>query len=109
MTPWWRNLFENPAAAQFNHRLLAITTLLAIGIFWFRSRAAADAALRTRLDLVFVAVAVQVALGITTLLLGVPVLVGVAHQGGALLVLTALTLSLRTAGATINRSETTDR
>lgn len=97
MAPWWKNLFENPAAVQFNHRLLAITTLLAIGIFWFRSRAAASAALRTRLDLVFVAVLGQVALGITVLLLGVPVLVGVAHQAGALLVLTALTLSLRQA------------
>lgn len=83
MAPWWKNLFENPAAVQFNHRLLAITTLLAIGIFWFRSRAAASAALRTRLDLVFVAVLGQVALGITVLLLGVPVLVGVAHQAGA--------------------------
>lgn len=100
LSPWWKNLFENPSAVQFNHRLLAVTTLLAIGIFWFRSRAAAGAALRTRLDLVFVAIAVQVALGITTLLLGVPVLVGVAHQGGALLVLTALTLSLRQASAT---------
>ena len=95
MSPWWKNLFENPAAVQFNHRFLATATLLAIAIFWFRARAAAGAALRIRLDLVFVAAAVQVALGITVLLLGVPVLVGVAHQGGALLVLTALTLALR--------------
>ena len=98
MSPWWKNLFENPAAAQFNHRFLATATLLAVAIFWFRARAAADAELRIRLDLVLVAAAVQVALGITVLLLGVPVLVGVAHQAGALLVLTALTLALRAAG-----------
>ena len=98
MSPWWKNLFENPAATQFNHRFLATATLLAVAIFWFCARAAADAELRIRLDLVLVAAAVQVALGITVLLLGVPVLVGVAHQGGALLVLTALTLALRAAG-----------
>ena len=99
MSPWWKNLFDNRAAAQFNHRFLATATLLAVAIFWFRARAAASAELRVRLDLAFVAAGVQVALGITVLLLGVPVLVGVAHQGGALLVLTALTLALRTTEA----------
>ena len=94
LAPWWKNLFENPAAAQFNHRFLAIATALTVVIVWFRSRAAARGALRMRMDLVLIAVAVQVALGITVLLLGVPVLVGVAHQAGALLVLTALTLAL---------------
>ena len=100
LSPWWKNLFENPSAVQFNHRLLATATLLAVVIFWFRARAAAGAALRTRLDLVLVAVAVQVALGITTLLLAVPVWVGVAHQAGALLLLTTMTLALRDATAT---------
>ena len=95
LSPWWKNLFENPSAVQFNHRLLATITLLTVIIFWFRARAAAGAALRTRLDLVLVAAAVQVALGITVLLLGVPVWVGVAHQAGALLLLTAITLALR--------------
>jgi len=101
LAPWWKNLFENPSAVQFNHRFLAVATLLAVGIFWFRARPAAGAALRTRLDLVLVAVAVQIALGITTLLLAVPVWVGVAHQAGALLLLTALTLALRSASAPI--------
>ena len=95
LAPWWKNAFENPAAVQFNHRFLATATLLAVAIFWFRARAAVGAALRTRLNLVLVTAAVQVALGIAVLLLGVPVLVGVAHQAGALLVLTALTLALR--------------
>jgi cytochrome c oxidase assembly protein subunit 15 len=95
LAPWWKNLFENPSAVQFNHRLLATITLLTVAIFWFRARAAAGVALRTRLDLVLVAAAVQVALGITVLLLGVPVWAGVAHQAGALLLLTAITLALR--------------
>ncbi len=97
MAPWIVNWFENPAAAQFNHRLLAIVTLVATAIGWIRLRPAASAALRLRLDLIAAAVGVQVALGITVLLLGVPVIVGVAHQAGALLVLTALVLALREA------------
>jgi cytochrome c oxidase assembly protein subunit 15 len=97
MTPWLKNWFENPAAAQFNHRWLAIATLLTVVIVWFRARPAAVGAMRMRLDLVLAAVAVQVALGITVLLLGVPVIIGIAHQAGALLVLTALVLAVRQA------------
>lgn len=100
MTPWLKNWFENPAAAQFNHRWLAIATLLAVCIVWFRARPAAVGSMRQRLDLVLAAAIVQVAIGITVLLLGVPVIVGVAHQAGALLVLTALTLAVRQARAT---------
>ena len=97
MSPWWKNFFENPAAAQFNHRLLAITTLVATVVGWGVLRSRAVPALRTRLNLVAAAVGVQVALGITVLLLAVPVAIGVAHQAGALLVLTALTLAARQA------------
>lgn len=95
LAPWWKNWFENPAAAQFDHRLLAITTLVLTTLFWWRTRPAARGLLRTRLDRVMLAVAFQVALGVTVLLLAVPVAIGVAHQAGALLVLTALTLALR--------------
>jgi cytochrome c oxidase assembly protein subunit 15 len=97
MSPWWKNLFENPAAAQFNHRLLAIVTLVAVVAGWWRLRAGAEPALRSRLNLVLAAVGVQVALGLTVLLLSVPVAIGVAHQAGALLVLTSLTLAARAA------------
>ena len=94
LSPWWKNLFENPAAAQFNHRLLATLLFLAVLAIWVRSRGAAGATLQARMNLVFVAAGVQVALGITVLLLAVPVAIGVAHQAGALLLLTALTLAL---------------
>jgi cytochrome c oxidase assembly protein subunit 15 len=99
LSPWIRNWFENPAAAQFNHRWLAVATALAVLIHWFRFRASAWPALRTRLNLVAASVGLQFALGITVLLLSVPVVVGVAHQAGALLVLTTLTLALREVGS----------
>ena len=97
MSPWWKNFFENPATAQFNHRLLAIVMLVATIAGWAVLRPGAQPGLRTRVHLVGAAVGVQVALGITVLLLAVPVAVGVAHQAGALLVLTALTLAVRAA------------
>ena len=97
LDPWYRNLFENPSAAQFNHRLLATLTLIGVIIGWSRLRRVADPLLRQRLTLVLAAACVQVALGITVLLLSVPVAIGVAHQAGAVLVLTALTLALREA------------
>ncbi len=97
MDPWWKSFFEDPASAQFDHRVLAIVTLLAVLTFWLTTRGRVWAALRTRLDLMALAVCVQVTLGVTVLLLAVPVAVGVAHQAGALLVLTAVTLAAREA------------
>ncbi len=94
MHPWWRDFFENPATAQFNHRVLAIVVLFATIAGYFRARMGAGKALKSRLNLVLAAIVIQVSLGITTLLLSVPVTMGVAHQAGALFVLTALTLSL---------------
>lgn len=99
MSPWWRNFFENPAAAQFDHRLFAMITLCVAIVGWVQVRVGASDALKSRLNLVLAAGVVQVLLGITALLLAVPVPVGVAHQAGALLVLTALTLALREASA----------
>ncbi|MBM4193740.1 MAG: heme A synthase [Gemmatimonadetes bacterium] len=104
LTPWWRNWFDNPAAAQFNHRLIATATLLAVAIFWARASRATTGALRQRVDLMAVAVLVQFALGITVLLLSVPVIVGVAHQAGALLLLTAALMALRTAMGSAQQS-----
>lgn len=87
LDPWWLNAFENIAAVQFNHRLLAILTLVGLLALWLLSR---RAELPTRLRRAFAllpAVAlVQVALGITTLLMHVPVALGSLHQAVALVV-----------------------
>lgn len=82
-SPLWKDFLENPATAQFNHRVLAMVMLIATIVI----------ALRAKFWRVLTAVGVQVALGITALLLSVPVIVGVAHQAGALLVLTTIMLA----------------
>ena len=94
LTPWWTNLFENPAAVQFNHRLIATTTFVVAVLLWFAFRRTTDERFRTRMRLVLIAALLQVTLGILTLLTGVPVWLGVMHQGGAVLFLTAALLAL---------------
>jgi heme a synthase len=95
LAPWWRNWFENPAAAQFDHRLLAEATWLAIAGLWLYGLRL-DLAARTRLLLhaLFAAASLQAALGIATLVLVVPLPVAVAHQAGALLLVTAAVAAL---------------
>jgi cytochrome c oxidase assembly protein subunit 15 len=91
--PWWRNLFENHAAVQFNHRALAIATFTLVVALWTAFRATPDRRFAVRMHLVLGAAALQVVLGIATLLLAVPITLGVAHQGGAALLLTAVLLA----------------
>lgn len=38
--PGWRNIFENTAAVQFHHRLLALTTLTSVASTWLVHRRA---------------------------------------------------------------------
>ena len=86
--PRWVNLFENVGTVQFNHRLLAYVLIGVVAAYWWHMRKVAlpsDATLANHLLLV--ALAVQVALGISTLLLRVPLSLAAAHQGTALLVL----------------------
>jgi len=84
------NWFENVAAVQFDHRLLAVATAVVILLVWAVGwRAALSRPVRAALHGLAAVTALQVALGITTLLLVVPVSLAAAHQAGAVLLLTA--------------------
>ncbi len=86
-TPFWLAAFEDVLTVQFNHRLLAETTVLFAGLFWLFSRPA-HLAPRTRraINWLTIGVVAQAALGITTLLLTVPVWAASAHQAVAVAV-----------------------
>jgi cytochrome c oxidase assembly protein subunit 15 len=87
LDPWYLNFFNNMATVQFDHRLFAWALAALVPLLWWkvlRSRAPARA--RTLAHALLIAVTVQIALGIGTLLLAVPVALGAAHQGGALVV-----------------------
>src|SRR6266850_1137891 len=87
LEPWYLNFFSNMATVQFDHRLIAWLLALLVPWFWLRvRRAAAPPRARLAADLLLGALALQIALGIATLLLAVPVPLAAAHQAGALLV-----------------------
>ncbi len=89
MEPWWVNLFENVATVQFDHRLVAYLLLLAIPAYWWQARRVELAPrARAALHLLLAVLAIQVALGIATLMYIVPVWLGALHQAGALLLFT---------------------
>ena len=89
LDPWWRNFTDNLTTVQFDHRLLAVTTFVLIVAYWWRSRRARlPARMRPATTLLLGVALVQVALGISTLLLGVPVVLAAAHQGVAMLLFT---------------------
>ena len=89
----WRNAFENPIAAQLHHRALALLTACAVWSAWaFSERRGMQAAVRRWMRLAALAALAQVVLGIATLLLAVPVYLGVAHQIGAVILFTTLLL-----------------
>lgn len=82
-----RNAFENHAAVQFHHRVLAVGTAGAALIFalWLARRGLIGWA-----GALAGSVALQITLGILTLLHQVPVDLGAAHQAGAVLVLSVV-------------------
>ena len=90
-SPWWRNLFENPVTAQFAHRVLALASCLAVLAAWGASlMAGVPRQARLWAHASLLAVAVQAALGISTLLLHVPVPLAAGHQAGAVALLTCM-------------------
>jgi cytochrome c oxidase assembly protein subunit 15 len=90
LEPWWRNFFFNMATVQFDHRLLAWALALFVPLLWWRVvTCCASRSVRIGAHILFAMLVVQVALGIATLLLRVPVPLAAAHQAGAVLLFAA--------------------
>jgi cytochrome c oxidase assembly protein subunit 15 len=89
-TPAWLDAFEDITTIQFNHRMFAYLVFLLLVTFavvvWRRTR---HRKVRLALGLMVTALLLQVTLGISTLLLHVPLYLAAAHQGGAVLLLSA--------------------
>lgn len=90
LEPWWRNFFDNMATVQFDHRMIAWILMFTVPYFWFiaRKQPLSDSA-KLACNLLLIMLVIQVALGISTLLLAVPLTLGAAHQGGAMMLFTA--------------------
>jgi cytochrome c oxidase assembly protein subunit 15 len=89
--PWYLNFVNNMATVQFDHRTIAWALALLVPSFWWRVRTTADAppSARTGANLLLALLVLQVALGIGTLLLLVPLPLAAAHQAGAMLLFAA--------------------
>lgn len=85
ISPWWLNTFENVAAVQFNHRMLAYAVAVAVVILWAMAwRGGLAGRIRLPLDLLLAMTGVQILLGIATVVSAVPLSLGIAHQAGAI-------------------------
>jgi cytochrome c oxidase assembly protein subunit 15 len=89
--PWYLNPFESVAAAQFDHRMLAeLTWLSAIGLWLWSLRLDLGREVRVALHALAAIATLQFGLGIGTLLMVVPLPLAVAHQAGALLLVSTI-------------------
>lgn len=103
ISPTWKNAFENPVAVQFVHRCLAALLLVLI-IFYARMLIRhSDNVVRGFAIAVGLAGVAQIMLGIFTLLLKVPIVLGVAHQAGALILLTSVITAIFSGYPSISR------
>ncbi|MDV6344346.1 COX15/CtaA family protein [Nitrosomonas sp. Is37] len=90
LEPWYRNFFENMTTVQFDHRMIAWLLAFLVPIFWFKARKySLSCSQQLACHLFLMVLIIQISLGITTLLLVVPLPLAAAHQAGAILLFTA--------------------
>ncbi|MEH6585112.1 MAG: COX15/CtaA family protein [Halioglobus sp.] len=88
--PAWLAMFEDITTVQFNHRIFAYLLFGLIHLFaWLGLRNGLTARGKLAMGLLLAALWLQVIMGISTLLLHVPVWLAAAHQGGAVALLSA--------------------
>jgi len=95
MTPFWRNMFENIGAVQFNHRLLAYI-ILGVTI-WVFIAARKHRRLKKYMIAFKVLLAWQVLLGIYVLLTGDALWLALLHQFSAVFLWMSMVAALRVA------------
>ncbi|MEM6761145.1 MAG: heme A synthase [Pseudomonadota bacterium] len=81
--PVWRNFFENAGLVQFMHRIAGYL-LVAFGVVvWLRARRSPNGQTRFAFNAVFAMMALQLVLGIVTILYAAPWHIAIVHQFGA--------------------------
>jgi cytochrome c oxidase assembly protein subunit 15 len=95
LSPWYLNFFENVTTVQFDHRVVAyaLAALVLVHVVAL-ARARTDERAVGSAGLLTLALFAQMGIGIWTLLYGVPLALGLAHQAGAALVVAVATLHL---------------
>lgn len=84
LSPWWRDLLENPVSVQFLHRILAtITAFFCIWLWIDQRHLEIPVSLSRSFGIVAIFAFLQVSLGVLTLLHEVPISLATLHQGMA--------------------------
>lgn len=86
LEPLWINFVENPGLVQFIHRMSGYLLVIFAVIVWRRGQKSAHAATRFAFNCVLAAMALQLLLGIVTVLQAAHVHVAITHQLVAVLV-----------------------
>lgn len=90
LSPFWENLVQHQSGVQFIHRSIAYILLIAIFVFgikyWKKISDRMDQSIRFSIWLLII----QFSLGVITLLLKVPIVLGVIHQVVAIFLLLSL-------------------
>ena len=95
MTPFWNNFVNGIAGVQFIHRTFAFVVLGLIIYIFYQSRKIQLIQLeKNAINLLLITVFFQMVLGIITLVMGVPIWLGVMHQLGAFILLASTVFSI---------------
>ncbi|MBF0436654.1 MAG: COX15/CtaA family protein [Magnetococcales bacterium] len=87
--PAYLAFFEHVPSVQWDHRVLATSVFVAVFLFWIvLGRRVTRPAARTLMHAMVVMAGVQVTLGISTLVLMVPIALASLHQAGAVVLFT---------------------
>jgi cytochrome c oxidase assembly protein subunit 15 len=93
--PFYKNLIENPSGIQFIHRTFAYIVVIFILIIWYQAKKMTLTKFQNiAVDSLFGLVVLQFLLGVLTIIYAVPLWLGIAHQIGAFLLLSAMTFTL---------------
>ncbi|MGK7393594.1 MAG: COX15/CtaA family protein [Candidatus Cyclobacteriaceae bacterium M3_2C_046] len=88
MQPFYLNFLEGLAGVQFVHRYLAYILVILAAVIWYKARQVKlSSGQSSGVTMMMVMVALQVLMGIYTLVWAVPVWLGVLHQAGAFILL----------------------
>jgi cytochrome c oxidase assembly protein subunit 15 len=89
LSPWWLNPFENPALAQFDHRMVAYAVAALVALVYARAVRLGKGAAKNSGKAATVLVTVQIFLGVVTLLFQAPPSLAALHQITAALIFAA--------------------
>lgn len=93
--PIYKNFIEGKSGVQFVHRILAYIFTFFVFLIWYKAKKRNLTSYQlTGINALVISVCVQFLLGVFTIILQVPVWLGVAHQLGAFLLLTCMIFTL---------------